>query len=78
MKNDNESNLRPPFVDFQQMEFRLLAHLAEDETLIGLFNDPKLEDVFILLTAEWCVVWGATREIGFHGTTKGNDTNIAG
>ncbi|XP_046549323.1 DNA polymerase nu-like isoform X2 [Haliotis rubra] len=40
-------------VDFQQIELRLLAHLADDQVLLGIFNNPQLHDIFIELTSQW-------------------------
>ncbi|KAL8561162.1 hypothetical protein ACOMHN_054533 [Nucella lapillus] len=40
--------------DFQQMELRLLAHLARDPALKDMFRSPhQAADVFIQLTAQW-------------------------
>ncbi|XP_067657648.1 DNA polymerase nu-like [Haliotis asinina] len=39
--------------DFQQIELRLLAHLADDQVLLGIFNNPQLHDIFIKLTSQW-------------------------
>ena len=47
-----------PFVcatDFQQIELRLLAHLANDSTLLQLFNRHCEKDIFKELTAQWFV-----------------------
>jgi DNA polymerase I-like protein with 3'-5' exonuclease and polymerase domains len=55
--------MRDPFVspegwsllvaDFQQIELRLLAHLADDCQLLQTFNDPDCKDIFIELTKQW-------------------------
>lgn len=39
--------------DFQQIELRLLAHLANDSTLLRLFNESCEKDIFVELTAQW-------------------------
>ncbi|XP_061189535.1 DNA polymerase nu-like [Saccostrea echinata] len=39
--------------DFQQIELRLLAHLANDSTLLRLFKDNDSKDIFVELTAQW-------------------------
>ena len=39
--------------DFQQIELRLLAHLADNKDLIDIFNDPKCHDIFTELTSQW-------------------------
>ncbi|XP_052771079.1 uncharacterized protein LOC128210768 [Mya arenaria] len=39
--------------DFQQIELRLLGHLADDPMLLKLFNDPDIPDIFTPLTAQW-------------------------
>lgn len=41
--------------DFQQIELRLLAHLANDSTLLQLFNRHCEKDIFKELTAQWFV-----------------------
>ena len=41
------------FSDFQQIELRLLAHLADDPVLLKLFNDKEIPDIFNALTAQW-------------------------
>lgn len=41
--------------DFQQIELRLLAHLANDSTLLRLFNESCEKDIFVELTAQWYV-----------------------
>jgi len=41
------------FADFQQIELRLLGHLANDPLLIELFNGTSTPDVFNALTAQW-------------------------
>lgn len=42
--------------DFQQIELRLLAHLANDSTLLRLFNEGCEKDIFVELTAQWYIV----------------------
>lgn len=37
--------------DFCQLELRVLAHLSEDDSLIGIFNATN--DVFISIAAKW-------------------------
>lgn len=37
--------------DFCQLELRVLAHLSEDDGLIGIFN--TINDVFISIAAKW-------------------------
>lgn len=43
------------YPDFQQIEFRLYAHLAADPVLLEIFNSPRAgeSDVFTELTAQW-------------------------
>ena len=41
--------------DFQQIELRLLAHLANDSTLLQLFNRHCEKHIFKELTAQWFV-----------------------
>lgn len=37
--------------DFCQLELRVLAHLSEDQSLIGIFSTVR--DVFISIAAKW-------------------------
>ncbi|OWF55047.1 DNA polymerase nu-like [Mizuhopecten yessoensis] len=39
--------------DFQQIELRLLAHLADDPTLLKIFTESRSTDIFIELTSQW-------------------------
>ncbi|KAL3865181.1 hypothetical protein ACJMK2_006798 [Sinanodonta woodiana] len=39
--------------DFQQIELRLLAHLASDPILLQIFNNPESPDIFNELTSQW-------------------------
>ena len=39
--------------DFQQIEFRLLAHLSSDRELLSIFNENSDTDIYIQLTAQW-------------------------
>ncbi|KAK3610435.1 hypothetical protein CHS0354_016612 [Potamilus streckersoni] len=39
--------------DFQQIELRLLAHLASDPLLLKIFNNPESPDIFFELTSQW-------------------------
>ncbi|XP_033756749.1 DNA polymerase nu-like [Pecten maximus] len=41
--------------DFQQIELRLLAHLADDPTLLKIFTDSESgsKDIFVELTSQW-------------------------
>ena len=45
--------IRLLFVDFQQIELRLLAHLSNDPDLLRLFTQNNDQDVFTQLTAQW-------------------------
>ncbi len=38
--------------DYSNLEFRILANLCKDESLIKMFNDPN-NDVFILIASKW-------------------------
>ncbi|KAL4231844.1 hypothetical protein ACF0H5_009420 [Mactra antiquata] len=40
-------------VDFQQIELRILGHLANDTVLLNILNDPQTPDIFIVLTSQW-------------------------
>ena len=48
---------RPGFsflaADFRQIEFRLLAHLSNDDNLTSLFSAAESSDVFTDLTSTW-------------------------
>ncbi|XP_053407727.1 DNA polymerase nu-like isoform X3 [Mercenaria mercenaria] len=56
-------NARDPFIsrpqwsllsaDFQQIELRLLGHLADDPILLNIFNDTNVPDIFNALAAQW-------------------------
>ncbi|XP_052099032.1 DNA polymerase nu-like [Mytilus californianus] len=39
--------------DFQQIELRLLAHLADDEMLLQIFQKQNDSDIFVELTSQW-------------------------
>ncbi|VDI53250.1 DNA polymerase nu [Mytilus galloprovincialis] len=39
--------------DFQQIELRLLAHLADDEVLLQIFQKQNDSDIFVELTSQW-------------------------
>lgn len=56
-------NARDPFIsqphwsfvaaDFQQIELRLLGHLANDPVLMNIFSDTNIPDIFNALAAQW-------------------------
>ncbi|KAK3096165.1 hypothetical protein FSP39_023920 [Pinctada imbricata] len=66
-KNNEDNTIeilaREPFIsrdgwtllaaDFQQIELRLLAHLADDATLLGIFEKSDDVDIFLQLTSQW-------------------------
>ena len=52
-KHPDKLHTRFIFSDFQQIELRLLAHLADDPVLLKLFNDKEIPDIFNALTAQW-------------------------
>lgn len=39
--------------DYCQLELRIITNLCRDEKLIGVFNDAKTRDVFVLLASQW-------------------------
>lgn len=39
--------------DFQQIELRLLGHLAKDPVLLKLFSHSETPDIFNALTSQW-------------------------
>ncbi|XP_033126470.1 DNA polymerase nu-like isoform X2 [Anneissia japonica] len=39
--------------DFQSIELRLLAHLSQDASLLAVFNNPGVADIFVELTTHW-------------------------
>jgi hypothetical protein len=38
--------------DYSNLEFRIMANLCKDESLISIFNDSKI-DVFVALASKW-------------------------
>jgi len=42
------------FLDFCQVELRLLAHLSADPQLLRIFQNPEA-DAFTMLAAQWWV-----------------------
>ena len=39
--------------DFQQIELRLLSHLADDDILLQMFKNQGDSDIFVELTSQW-------------------------